>query len=347
MTWSQEAEGAGGPGGVEGAGGSVGDLRHRVAPWVAEALARSAELGFLGGMAVDDQIDHALGFVSAFESVVKDGPRAVIDLGSGGGVPGLILLSCWPESHIVLLDGNERRTEFLVAESAARTTGGTVEVIRGRAEEAARLPRLRQQFDLVSSRSFGPPAVAAECGAPFLTVGGLMVVSEPPGRSGEERWPVEELRAPRIATVDQGPVQRLLWVSDPGQGVRDPGSLSEEGRDPHQTPLVLTPANTRRHRRGTVSRETLRPRAVNAEQRSGPAAKSHGWVRYRWTAGATGLGRFDHIVRRDRPGRLKFGRGHHATTGKGEEIEVLARPRQERSRRGPRPTGRQRPPCSR
>jgi 16S rRNA (guanine527-N7)-methyltransferase len=45
-------------------------------------------------------------------------------------------------------------------------------------------------------RSFGPPAVTAECGAPFLRVGGLLVVSEPPAEEGkalEERWPADGL----------------------------------------------------------------------------------------------------------------------------------------------------------
>ena len=144
-------------------------------------------------MPVDDQIAHALGFVCAYESAAGKAPRAVIDLGSGGGVPGFVLLSCWPESRVVLIDSNERRTEFLETESSGRAPAGEVEVIRGRAEEAARTPRLRDQFDLVTSRSFGAPAVAAECGAPFLAVGGTMIVSEPPGSMGGERWPEEGL----------------------------------------------------------------------------------------------------------------------------------------------------------
>lgn len=164
-------------------------------PWVSEALARAAALGFLGGMPVDDQIDHALGFVSTFETENGKAPGSLIDLGSGGGVPGFVLLSCWPASRVVLIDSNERRTEFLQVESTARAATAEVEVIRGRAEEAAHAPELREQFDLVTSRSFGAPAVVAECGAPFLALGGAMIVSEPPGSSGEERWPVTALEA--------------------------------------------------------------------------------------------------------------------------------------------------------
>jgi hypothetical protein len=45
----------------------------------------------------------------------------------------------------------------------------------------------------VTARSFGAPAVVAECGAPFLTIGGIMVVSEPPGDREGQRWPSEDL----------------------------------------------------------------------------------------------------------------------------------------------------------
>jgi 16S rRNA (guanine527-N7)-methyltransferase len=66
-----------------------------------------------------------------------------------------------------------------------------VHVVRARAEEAGRQPDLRATFDLVVSRGFGPPAVTAECGAPFLRVGARLVVSEPPAESDkhEFRWP--------------------------------------------------------------------------------------------------------------------------------------------------------------
>lgn len=176
----------------QGTSGSVGELRSRVKPWVEESLRRSAQLGFLGGMPVGDQIDHALGFVHAFESTYRESPAAVVDLGSGGGVPGLVLVSCWPGSRIVLIESNERRAGFLLAECSGRAETGGVEVLHARAEEVAHTPSFRQRFNLVTSRSFGAPAVTAECGASFLAVGGVMVVSEPPDSDGG-RWPSDGL----------------------------------------------------------------------------------------------------------------------------------------------------------
>jgi 16S rRNA (guanine527-N7)-methyltransferase len=175
-----------------GSPAELSERRKQVAARIGPTLKRSAELGFLGSMPIIDQIEHALGFVVAAESALGGSPMSVADLGSGGGVPGLILLACWPTTRLVLLDSNERRTEFLSEATAELMGGEPVEVIRGRAEEIGQSEMFRGQFDLVTSRSFGAPAVTAECGAPLLTIGGVMVVSEPP--EGENRWPADGLQ---------------------------------------------------------------------------------------------------------------------------------------------------------
>ncbi len=166
-------------------------LRRKVGVRVEEALQRSSERGFLGTMTVADQIDHSLGFVWAVESSLGRSPRAVADLGSGGGVPGLVLISCWPDARLALIDANERRVDFLHTEVRDNSK---VEVVRGRLEDLGRDPVLRERFDLVTSRSFGVPGVTAECGAPLLEVGGLMIVSEPPDENPDDRWPLSGLR---------------------------------------------------------------------------------------------------------------------------------------------------------
>jgi 16S rRNA (guanine527-N7)-methyltransferase len=96
-------------------------------------------------------------------------------------VPGLFLAERFLRDHLVLLDSAQRRCSFL--EECVRQAGWSqrVEVRCGRAEELARDPLLRGSFDAVVSRSFGPPAVAAECGSAFLELEGVLVVSEPPG----------------------------------------------------------------------------------------------------------------------------------------------------------------------
>ena len=70
----------------------------------------------------------------------------------------------------------------------------------GRAEAWGREEARRGSAQLVTTRGFGPPGVAGECAAPFLAVGGRLLVSEPP----EVRpWPPEAL-----ATLGLVPVGR-------------------------------------------------------------------------------------------------------------------------------------------
>jgi 16S rRNA (guanine527-N7)-methyltransferase len=167
--------------------------RSRVADEVEAILGRSVDLGFLGRMPVAEQIDHALGFVVSTESALGRSPDSVVDLGTGGGVPGLILLSCWPDCRFLLVDASERRTEFLAEEITAWRGDEGVDVLRARAEEVGGDDHYRGQFETVTSRSFGSPAVTAECGAPLLAEGGLMVVSEPPDDPVGNRWPAAGL----------------------------------------------------------------------------------------------------------------------------------------------------------
>lgn len=111
----------------------------------------------------------------------------VADLGSGGGVPALPLALAFPGWVWVLVEASVRRAAFLRDAVGALGLGPLVRVVEDRAEVVGRSVEYRGRFDMVVARSFGPPAVVAECGAPLLRVGGVMVISEPPGGS-PGRW---------------------------------------------------------------------------------------------------------------------------------------------------------------
>jgi 16S rRNA (guanine527-N7)-methyltransferase len=156
-----------------------------------EVLERSRDLGFLGPGSVRVHVDHAAGFAAG----IARAPVQFLDLGSGGGVPGLVLARTWPESRVVLLDARERRCGFLREAVRDLDLAEHVVVVWARAEEAGHRDYLRGVFDLVVARGFGAPAVTAECGAPFLRLGGTLAVSEPPedGEAGatpeaSDRW---------------------------------------------------------------------------------------------------------------------------------------------------------------
>lgn len=113
----------------------------------------------------------------------------MLDLGSGGGLPGLVLATARPGLELTLLEARQRACRFLREAVIALGLEG-VAVVEARAEEAARQPELRETFDAVVARSFGPPPVTAENAVGFLREGGRLVVSEPPaGSAVVPRWP--------------------------------------------------------------------------------------------------------------------------------------------------------------
>lgn len=150
-------------------------------------LQRSRDLGFLGPPTVQEQVLQALAMGSCLERV----PETFLDLGSGGGLPGLVLAVAWPDAEFVLLDVMHRRCQFLREALDELEMGRRAVVVEGRAEELARRQDLRERFDVVFARSFARPAVTAECGAAFVKDNGWLVVSEPPGET--RVWPEEEL----------------------------------------------------------------------------------------------------------------------------------------------------------
>jgi 16S rRNA (guanine527-N7)-methyltransferase len=143
-----------------------------------------------------------------------------LDLGSGAGVPGLVLAHDWPRAHGVLVDAQQRRCGFLTDAVERLDLRSRVSVRCGRAEILAREPDLRGSVDVVVARAFGRPAVTAECAVGFLRPGGRLVVSEPPPEIAtlEERWPRAEVArlgfmAPTAARAgDTGAVVLVLGV---------------------------------------------------------------------------------------------------------------------------------------
>jgi len=167
-------------------------------PALLDVLERARRLGVLGPGPVQEHVGHAQAFLRALDRIPA-GSR-VVDLGSGAGVPGLVIAEERPDLELVLVDAMEKRAALLREAVVALGAQGRVTVVADRAEVVGRGP-LRGSADVVVARSFGPPAVVAECAAPLLADDGLLVVSEPPGRP--ERWPAEGLAALGLRSAEQ------------------------------------------------------------------------------------------------------------------------------------------------
>jgi len=151
-------------------------VTSRLTPFLEDARAR----GFLGAGPVEAHIRHAWPLVGVLPAT-----GIGVDLGSGGGIPGLVLALAGGGVRWVLVDAQQRRIQWLSL--AVEALDLDAEVVGGRAEEVGRGP-LRASASVVVARSFGPPAVTAECAAPLLQMGGLLWVAEPPAPA-PDRWP--------------------------------------------------------------------------------------------------------------------------------------------------------------
>lgn len=163
-----------------------------------EVLNRAREYGYLGPGPITTHLGHARGFGAAFMASFDARPESFCDLGTGGGVPGLVLAVLWPESKGLLVESMKRRAASLREAIGALGLGARIEVAEGRAEEFAHAPAFRERFELVTARSFAEPAVTAEIGSAFVAVGGTLIVSEPPDPD-PRRWPTDGLAALGLA----------------------------------------------------------------------------------------------------------------------------------------------------
>jgi 16S rRNA (guanine527-N7)-methyltransferase len=137
----------------------------RLERWLAElvstpGLTAIRDLGEARRALLDDAL-RAVDLVARFE-----GP--IVDVGSGGGTPGIPLAAALPAREVTLLEANERKCEFL-----RRWAGEfpNVQVVQGRAEEAA-----PGAYGVAVAKALAPPPVAAEWCLSLVAPGGAAIL---------------------------------------------------------------------------------------------------------------------------------------------------------------------------
>jgi len=96
----------------------------------------------------------------------------LVDVGTGGGFPGLVLAVAEPSLRVTLMDATRKKTAYL--ERVCAELGLDVDVRHARAEDAAHDPALRETFDVAVCRALGPWPVVLELTLPFCTTGGVL-----------------------------------------------------------------------------------------------------------------------------------------------------------------------------
>ncbi|NJN23992.1 MAG: 16S rRNA (guanine(527)-N(7))-methyltransferase RsmG [Acaryochloridaceae cyanobacterium RL_2_7] len=121
---------------------------------------------------------------------------AVIDIGTGGGFPGIPVAIASPDWQVTLLDSTQKKVQSLKVFAEALGCK-RVTPICDRAEILGQHPEFRATFDLAMIRAVAAPSVCAEYALPFLKEGGVAVLYR-------GHWLPEEEAALRVALNELG-----------------------------------------------------------------------------------------------------------------------------------------------
>lgn len=148
----------------------------------ARLLAEASSAVRLTGPRDADVIYRDLILDCLYSAPFFDGCRSVIDVGTGGGIPGIVLAIVMPQTRFVLVDSIAKKTK--IVERIAHELGcSNVQVVNARSEEYA--VSARESFDAAVARAVASAPILAEYLSPFVRVGGRAVASKGGGAEGE------------------------------------------------------------------------------------------------------------------------------------------------------------------
>ena len=127
--------------------------------------------GLVSGPA-DQLIDDALVLLDHLGDA-----KRLVDVGSGGGLPGLPLKIARPELAVTLVEADSGKAAFLV-QACARLGLIDVEVVGRRAEDVGHDARYRESFDVAVARALAPLPVLVELCLPLVRVGGNLLAQK-------------------------------------------------------------------------------------------------------------------------------------------------------------------------
>jgi len=163
---------------------------------------------------------HLLNSAAAVPHLPSAG--TIVDLGSGAGLPGVVVAAMRPGSHVVLLEPMERRTDWLL-EVVAELGLSNAEVRRGRAQEALDL-----QVDAVTIRAVAALDKLYAWATPLLAPGGRLVALKgeraqeeiAAARRAAQRAKVTAVELHVTGTIDGVEPTRVVVAQTGGRGVR-------------------------------------------------------------------------------------------------------------------------------
>ena len=122
--------------------------------------------------------------LSLFGAPELSAADSVLDMGTGGGYPGLPLAAVCPDKRFVLTDAIGKKLK-VVDDVALQLGLSNVSTLHSRAEDLGHDPAYREKFDLVVSRAVADLAVLAEYCLPLVKTGGCFIAYKTDGASEE------------------------------------------------------------------------------------------------------------------------------------------------------------------
>ena len=136
--------------------------------------------------------------------------KNLVDVGSGGGLPGLPLKIVRPELSVTLIESDKDKAAFLVRACASLGLQH-VDVVAKRAEEVGQDPDYRELFDVAVARALAPMPVLAELCLPLVKVGGRLLAQKTASEDLE--------KAARAIEVLGGALNRVAAAPSTARGV--------------------------------------------------------------------------------------------------------------------------------
>jgi len=128
-------------------------------------------------------VKHFADCLSVFAFVDIPENSSIIDVGTGAGFPGMVLLLARPDIKMTFLDSLNKRLNFI--EDVLKATGVDAETLHARAEDAGKDAVYRESFDFATARAVADLSVLSEYCLPFVKAGGSFVSMKSADTDGE------------------------------------------------------------------------------------------------------------------------------------------------------------------